>query len=155
VTISIDVQGYDEAVRRVGSMDARIRKAMVEQIQRKEVPPAAARMRGKASSRIMQRAASTVRVEMNADGASIRGGGGGLGGTLFAGAEFGGRQKRTTYPRRSRGGGAHVVHRRRTTMMFLPHLGSRGYFFWPSIRETFTGIAARTARTVQQEVDRG
>lgn len=155
MTVSVTVEGLDAARKRLGSMDTRIRKAMVDQIQNREVPPAVARMRSKASNGHMRAAAGTVRIERDRDGATIHGGGGGgLGATVFAGAEFGGRKRRRTYAMRRRGS-AFVMHRRRTTMQFLTHLGKRGYFFWPSVREKFTGIAARTARRVQDEVNSG
>lgn len=152
--ITIELEGYEEAVKRIASMGPRIEKVMVENIQRREVPQTVQRMKGHASTAHMRAAAATVRIERNGDGATIRGGGsGGLGGVVFAGAEFGGRKRRRTYAMRRRGT-AFVMHRRRTTMQFLPHLGKRGYFFWPSVREKLTGIAARTAKVVQDEVNR-
>jgi hypothetical protein len=129
-------------------MDARVKKAMINEIH-KTSAQAVARMRGKASSAHMRMAVGTVSFNNTADGAVIRGGGN----AVFAGAEFGGRKRRRTYAMR-RGGTAFVMHRRRTTMQFLTHLGKRGYFFWPSIREKFTGIARRTQMAIEAEVNR-
>lgn len=146
--MSIEVEGYADAVKRVAGMDARIRKAAAKEIQT-TAGQTVSLMRSKASNANMRAAAATVRLERPADGATIRGGGI----PVFAGAEFGGRKRRRTYAMRRRGT-SFIMHRRRTTMQFLTHLGKRGYFFWPSIREKFTGIARRTSIAIEAEVNR-
>lgn len=53
---------------------------------------------------------------------------------LYYGGEYGGRKpQKVTYGTRSPRGRAYFVWRR-TTMQFLPHLGRRGYFLWPTVR---------------------
>jgi hypothetical protein len=90
-------------------------------------------------TRIQRHALGSVEFRKESDGLMIVGGrGGGLDATLFMGGEFGGRLGKK---RRVRG---YVFGRpvratpgvvtRRTTMQFLPHLGERGYFFWPTLR---------------------
>lgn len=100
----------------------------------------------------MQRvAASTVDSHNTGDGISLGSSGGGLGGTLFPGAEFGGRKR----PKRAVVRGRPVWGRpgtvvRRTTMQFLPHLGHEGYFLWPTVRDWMPKIEKATGEAVEQ-----
>lgn len=67
-----------------------------------------------ASTRAEQKVAGTIKSQKN----SVSLGGGGRGsraGNMALGTEFGGRG-------------------RSTTQQFRPHLGTQGYFFWPTIR---------------------
>ncbi len=135
MTAKIDYSDFTTALRRLDHVDTELQKELVETYH-DSAPKILAEMRGAAFTPIQRHAVSTVRITRDRDGITIRGGGGGgLGGTLFAGGEFGGRKSRKkTYSRRSPKGYAHVV-RRRTTMQFLPHLGKEGYFFYPTVRE--------------------
>lgn len=106
-------------------------------------------IKGAASTRIQRRAATTVDTVRRADGVEISGGtGGGLGVTLFPGGEFGGRNPRKRAVVQPVYGRAVGAYRKRTTMMFLPHLGSEGYFFWPTIRDWLPTVGDEAAKTV-------
>ena len=155
--MKLELDGISAAHQRVAGLDRAITKDVVRALQTQEAGPLGNAIKGRAGAygRIGAKAGSTVRVTNTGVGADIHGGGGGLGGVLFAGAEFGGRRKRTTYARRSRKGGAHLVHRRRSTMMFLPHLGTRGYFFWPTVRTRTKGIVGRMLAVMDKTVDHG
>src|SRR6187549_549634 len=141
----VEVKGGDALRDLTRSLPADVTRAVVLHLHRDEAVPLAQDMRARAQryGRIGVRAASTITVQSTPDGAILEAGGtgtGNLGAALFAGSEYGGRVRRTTYARKNRSGhGAHAVSRRRTTMMFLPHLGRRGYWFWPAMRADLKG----------------
>jgi hypothetical protein len=142
------------------SLPRQVREATSDHLHRGEVVPLAADMRARAHryGRIGARAASTLEVTATADGATLTAGGtgtGDLGAVLFAGSEYGGRKRKKTYARKARGASSATVVNRRTTMMFLPHLGRRGYWFWPAMRTDLRGIIGRTSDVLQEVVDRG
>jgi hypothetical protein len=71
------------------------------------------------------------------------------------GAEFGSfgkRSKKRAYVTRSRKGNAYVV-RRRTKVQFRPHLGRRGYWFWPAVRKDLKGINRRVGELIREAVN--
>jgi hypothetical protein len=71
------------------------------------------------------------------------------------GAEYGGgKRPKRAYVNRSRSGRPYVV-RRRTTKQFHPYLGTRGYWFWPTVRLDLKGIRKRIKTAVVQAVTRG
>jgi hypothetical protein len=94
-------------------------------------------MRGEASSRIEKRAVGSVTVTRKPDGIELAGGkGGGLGADLFLGGEYGGRVSKKRFYARSMVFGHPVLGvSKRATMMFKPHLGTHGYFFWVTVRD--------------------
>lgn len=108
-------------------------------------------MRSEAFTKIQRRAVRSVEAARRPDGIELKGGGGsGLGDTLFAGGEYGGRKARKRpYAARSRRGTPYVVYRR-TTMQFLPHLGREGYFYWPTIREWMPRLVKAQQKLVEQ-----
>jgi hypothetical protein len=152
------IDGIREARGRLTRAPERVKRAAVEHLQNDEVIPLAADMRARAGryGAIGRRAASTVTVTARGDGAVLEAGGAsGLGAILFAGSEYGGRIRKRTYARRNRGGsGAHPV-KRKTTMMFLPHLGRRGYWFWPAMRADLRGLIGRTSAAIDRGLDHG
>lgn len=88
-------------------------------------------------------ASASVQVVNAKDSATVSAGGGGLAGELLMGAEFGGqRAPKRAYVTRSRKGTPYIV-RRRTTRQFHPHLGRRGYWYWPTVRQDMRGIYSR------------
>lgn len=156
----VQVDGMDQVRALTASLPRDVTMAVTRHLHHDEVIPLAADMRARAHryGRIGARAASTVRVTGTADGATLEAGGtgtGDLGAVLFAGSEYGGRKRKTTYARRGRNGGrAHPVTRR-TTMMFLPHLGRRGYWFWPAMRTDLRGLIGRVSAVIDEVIDRG
>jgi len=43
--------------------------------------------------------------------------------------------------------------RRRTTKQFHPHLGRRGYWFWPAVRKDLKGINRRVYELLAKAVN--
>ena len=136
MTASIDTSG-------IAKMSSSLRRTISGSLQKEMTanlhargPKIVSEMKGSASTPIQRHAASTIDVARDSRGITLSGGGsGGLGGILFNGGEYGGRKsKKVAYATRSPRGNAYVV-RRRTTMMFLPHLGTTGYMFWPTYRD--------------------
>lgn len=154
---TIDLKRLSVVQRALDELAANMPEAVVSHLQEDEARPLMMSMRSRAGryGRMGRRAAATLQYTHLHNGGSIRGGGGGgLGAVLFAGTEYGGRKRRLTYGRRNRSGsGSHSVTRR-TTMMFLPHTGSRGYWFWPSIRQETQGIVGRVEDVIVREVGR-
>jgi hypothetical protein len=153
------VKGLDKLKARTNALPRGVSVAVADHLHRDEVMPLAQDMRARAHryGRIGARAASTIEVHSTPHGANLEAGGKGtdLGSVLFAGSEYGGRMRKKTYARKNRGGGgAHPVTRK-TTQMFLPHLGRRGYWFWPAMRTDLKGIIGRTSKAVQKVVDDG
>lgn len=156
--MKVEVDGMDQLRALTASLPRDVRAAVSRHLYADEVIPLAQDMRARAAryGRIGVRAASTITVTATADGATLEAGGtSGLGATLFAGSEYGGRIRKKTYARRNRSGsGAHSVTRR-TTTMFLPHLGRRGYWFWPAMRADLRGIIGRTSDAIDEVIHRG
>ncbi len=156
----VQVEGGDALRALAASLPQDVTRGVGAHLQRDEVTPLAQDMRARAQryGRIGARAASTISVSPTADGATLEAGGtstSDLGAALFAGSEYGGRIRKKTYARKNRSGsGAHPVTRK-TTQMFLPHLGRRGYWFWPAMRTDLRGIIGRTADVVEKVIDRG
>lgn len=155
----VEVEGIDKLRALTASLPRQVAEATSDHLHRGEVVPLAQDMRARAHryGRIGARAASTLVVTKTAQGATLDAGGTGseLGAVLFGGSEYGGRKRRQTYARKGRRGGAAHVVTRRTTMMFLPHLGRRGYWFWPAMRTDLRGIIGRTSTVVQDVIDHG
>lgn len=148
MSASVDYSDFTAAIKTVNRAGSRLQKDLVKNLHQ-GAPGLEAGIHSAAFTRIQHQAASTVRVNRTADGLGIHGGGGGLGGALFAGGEFGGRKgKKKAYSTRSPNGKAYVV-RRRTTMMFLPHLGTEGYFLWPSVRRFLPKLYQQQKATVE------
>jgi hypothetical protein len=137
MTASIDVTGlahFSGAIRKAVSGD--LQKELVKHIQ-DAGPKILDDMRGEASSRIERRAVGSVTNTRKPDGIELEGGkGGGLGATLFPGGEYGGRAtKKRFYPTSMVFGHRALGVSKRATMMFKPHLGTHGYFFWVTVRD--------------------
>lgn len=153
--ISIGFVNYNAFRAQMAKLDRQIQQAAVEQIHTEarrlalDMPTRAA-----AFGRLTGKAGRTIELRTEGGGATVKGGGHGLGGVLFKGAEYGGRRKRKTYAM-ERNGTVFVVNRRRTTMQFLPHLGTRGYFFWPTIRRDLTGVRSRMNQAIERGAWRG
>ena len=114
------------AIKRLDEAPTQLQKELVDNLH-EAAPKIEADMQAAAFTKIERRAVSTVQITKDTEGITIKGGaGGGLGGELFAGGEFGGRKsKKKPYATRSPNGRATVA--RRATMQFLPHLGTEGY----------------------------
>jgi hypothetical protein len=153
MAIKTEVIGLDRLRAKGRSLESDVHGEVVKEI-RKEVTGFEAEMhvRAAAFGRIGRRAARTLGVGIYTNGASIHGGGGqGLAATLFWGAEFGGQKRRKTYLGTSKHGKRYLIKRRRTTMMFQIHLGTRGYFYLPTLREDLRGINGR----IEDAIGRG
>jgi hypothetical protein len=136
---TIEILGLDPLTNRVKTWPREIDNAVHAQIL-VEVRPLMSTMRGLASGvGVARHAARNLRVASTTDGVAVAAGGDP---TIF-GAEFGShRKRRKAYATRSRKGNGYLV-RRRTTMQFKPHLGKRGYWFWPAVRTDLAGINRR------------
>lgn len=154
----VDVDGLGQTQRRLDGLAADVRLSVVRHLQNDEAQPLLHAMRSRASrmGTLSRIAGSTLAYSRLPDGGSVSAGGTGssLGVVLFAGTEYGGQKRRNTYARRSPKGKAHAVTRR-TTMMFRPHLGTRGYWYWPSVRKETRGIVGRTRQAMEKAVDHG
>lgn len=147
MSASIDYSSFTAAIRRLDKAPQQLQKELVDNLHT-AAPRIESDMNGAAFTRIQHRAASTISTGRDAEGITIKGGGGGLGGVLFAGGEFGGRKSsKKAYATRSPNGRAYVV-RRRTTMQFLPHLGQEGYFYWPTIRDWLPNLYKQQQKTL-------
>lgn len=147
---TIQIIGLDPLQRRVKTWPQRIDDSVNDQIL-VEVQPLLGTMRGLAHGvgGSAVRAARRLRVVSTADGMSVSAGGD----PVIFGAEFGSKRKRRrAYVSRSRAGRGFVVPRRRTTMQFKPHLGRRGYWFWPAVRTDLRGINRRVHDLIVEAV---
>jgi hypothetical protein len=147
---SINYRDIAAAVTRLDVSSKKLQKELVDNLHRAG-PRIEADMRAAAHTKVQRRAAGTIDVGKDSQGIAIRGGqGGGLGSALFAGGEFGGRKsKKEFYSTRSPNGRAYVV-KRRVTMQFLPHLGTTGYFFWPTMRDWLPRLEKLQTETVER-----
>jgi hypothetical protein len=152
VTASIDYSSFTVTIKRLGTSSKQLQKELVKTLH-DQAPGVEASIKGAAFTSIQRHAASTVNVTKGSQGIVIKGGGGGgLGGILFAGAEFGGRKQKKVYrSTRSPAGKAYVV-KRRTTMQFLPHLGQEGYFYWPTVRAWLPKLYQMQKATVERTI---
>lgn len=154
MSVKFDTTDFTVAIKHLNTSSKKLQKELVDNLHA-EASPLESSIKGAAFTRIQRRAASTVNVARDSEGLTVHGGGGGLGGTLFAGGEFGGRKsKKKSYSTRSPNGMAYVV-RRRTTMMFLPHLGQEGYFLWPQVREFLPRLLKIQTETVERVMGGG
>lgn len=150
----VRILGLDPLRRRVQEWPQDISNAVSQEITA-EVTPLMDHMRDHAmaiggASRI---AARSLRIATTQTGMSVTAGGNAdLASTVLAGAEYGGRKRpKRAYVTRSPRGRGYVV-RRRTTQQFKPHLGSRGYWFWPTARTDLRGINDRVADIIAKVV---
>lgn len=144
--MSVELVGMAKLKARFSRLPKRIADETSRFLYDHEVRPLARSMASAAAGLpgAASKSAATLSVVRLRDGAQVRaGGGGGLGSELLYGTEFGGRRRpRRAYVTRSRRGTPYIV-RRRTTMQFLPHLGRRGYWYWPSVRRDLKGVRKR------------
>lgn len=155
--MTVVIKGLTELRARFGRLPRSIGTATERHIQRQELNPMAPHMRAAAGFRRQAAlAASTVRYSPVKGGGRVSaGGGGGLASTLLKGAEFGGRRKpKRAYAYRSPLGTVYIA-RRRATRQFLPYLGTRGYWFYPTVRKDMRGIRGRLRDVVQRVIDGG
>lgn len=142
--IRVQVEGLTRLNHKSRHMTNDVRRAVRDQIhdeiQRME---SGARTLSRAYNKMTRIAGETIDAATDSSGGAIMAGGGaGLPRKLFYGGEFGGRMRRKTHIGR-RGGNYYIIRRRRTTRMFLPHLGRRGYFYFPTIRTVQVGQKER------------
>jgi hypothetical protein len=156
VSASIDVTGltrFNAGLKR--SISGDLQKRVVKNIQDNR-QPIINEMHSKAHTRIQQRAVGSVDARLTSDGIELAGGaGGGLGGILFDGGEYGGRKsKKVVYATRSPLGRPYII-KRRTTMQFLQWLGREGYFFWPTVRDALKRLTKETEEIVGKTLEGG
>jgi hypothetical protein len=143
---NVQINGLDRLNRKAPRLSRDLKSAVVDQIHR-DVRRMEVDMltRAVALGTLARIAAVTIRAPLNSNGGTIAGGGrSGLPGLLFMGSEFGGQKRRRTYAGR-RGEQFYLIKRRRTTMMFHPHVGRRGYFYFPTLRRDLRGLHRRLA----------
>lgn len=151
---SVRVEGLDPLSARVNAWPAQVAAALAREIHT-EVRPMVAHMSARASAigGAASISARSLGIVTGGDSITVHAGGGGLAGELLSGAEFGGRKRaKRSYATRSRSGNAYIV-RRRTTQQFKPHLGNRGYWFWPVVRSDLKGVRARVDAVVARVVN--
>lgn len=149
-TLKVD---SSEVEARLATLATDVRQPVIEHLRHDEARPLVTAMTSRANrlGRLSSIAARSLEYSAIRDGGRVTGGGSSssnLSAVLFAGTEYGGRKRRTTYARRSPKGNSHAVTRR-TTMMFRPHLGTRGYWFWPSVRNETRGIVKRVRNVIE------
>lgn len=152
----VDLIGASELRKSLVGAEPRIQEALRnEAIRRVRAMAFSAKNRAAHLGRLQRHAGRTVGSRATRDGAEMKGGGSDstLGGAVFMGSEFGGRRKLKTYMTRSRSGNPYVV-RRHTTRMFRVHLGTVGYFFWPSVRRGLRGLSDTASRLIEENVVR-
>jgi hypothetical protein len=156
VPFDVELLGSRELREALRRAEPRIQDAVAhEALKRVRLMEATARDRASGIGRMQAHAGRTVESSALPDGGQLRGGGGSsLGDIVFAGSEYGGRRKRSTYVIRGKGGRPTVV-RRRTTMQFRPWLGQHGYFFWPAVRTHLRGLSDTAAKLIEENVLRG
>lgn len=148
--MGIKIDGLDEAIKRIDGFPQRLDDAIDEFLYDDLAYPISRMARSRGRTVLGAHAAGTITARQTGYGALLNNDGGdSLGRIVFAGSEFGGRKRRTTYARRSKNGVAHTVHRRRTTMQFPPFLGTTGYMLWPSIRRVTDGVSTRVESLVE------
>jgi hypothetical protein len=149
VTAKFDYRDITATITALTTRSKTLQADLVKNLH-EAAPGIQAEMRGRAGTRIQQRAASTVNIAKASDGMRIVGGqGGGLSAELFAGGEFGGRSpKKRVVANRSPLGRAYIV-KRRATMMFTPHTGTEGTFYWPAVRDWLPKLYKKQVETVE------
>ena len=149
---TIEILGIDPLTRRVQTWPRVIDRTLRDQIL-VEAQPLVDSMQSRAAAvgGVAVHAARNLALVSTADGISVTVGGDP---TIF-GAEFGskrGSRRRSVYVTRSRAGRAYIA-RRRTTRQFHPHLGRRGYWFWPTVRTDLKGINRRVYELLAKAVN--
>lgn len=146
MSASITVAGLGPLIGRM-SRTATLQKEMVA-VLHDAATPIRRDMDAAAHTRIQSRAMDSVDVGKRGDGIELKGGArGGLGAVLFPGGEFGGHSGKKKYVVVPVFGRRATSVRKRTTMMFLPHLGHEGYFFWPTVRDWTPKLTEQLTKT--------
>src|SRR5262245_51590245 len=111
--MGIKLRGLDEAAKRFGKAQPAITRAVAEHLLSDTATPIVAGARGRARSKLARRAMGTLTVDKRPSGAHVDNrGGSDLGRIVYAGSEYGGERRRTTYARRApRTGTVHTVHK--------------------------------------------
>jgi hypothetical protein len=144
VTARVDSTGIEKMLRGVRRVTSGLQKQLVRELQ-SDAPGLAGRMKGAAHTGIQRKAAAGISVSRDSQGVTFTGSG-----VLWAGGEYGGgKNQKVTYSTRSRAGRAYAV-RRRTTKQFLPHLGTEGYFFWPTYRDALPDLIRKQEQTIDK-----
>jgi hypothetical protein len=153
MTAQVSITGMDDLRGRIRTWPNSVDDAVQRQILQ-EVQPMVVHMKQRSSmiggaARLVGR---TTNASSTSTGMQVRIGGSGLAGVLVSGAEYGGRKRpKRAYVNKSKRGRGYIV-RRRTTQQFKPHLGNRGYWFWPTARKDLKGINKRVAAVLSQVV---
>lgn len=149
---NVQVLGLDDLRQRMFHWPAELDRAVRDRVT-VEVQPLVGAMRSLAGAvgGSAPLAARSVRVQSTSAGMAVVA----TATAVLYGAEFGSdRKRRRSYVNRSRKGTAYVVTRR-TTKQFKPHLGRRGYWFWPTVRSDLKGINARVGKAINEVVSGG
>lgn len=154
--MAIEVINLSTWLAKLGGMPKRIDAALMAQI-RKEVTPLVGHMKSTAGSygRMPAKAAGATHIVSMRDGLGVTTGSS----VLLKGAEYGGRKRpKKTYVTQRRRGSRPTrpyIISRRTTQQFLPHLGNRGYWFWPTARKDMKGINKRVRAILREAMNSG
>lgn len=153
--MGVELVNIGKLQRRLVAMHSgALQKALVADLH-KSAEPIHRDMQAATRTRIERRAMDSVVISKRTDGVEFSAGVvGGLGATLFRGAEFGGQTKK---PKKVRGYVyGHLVRKtpgfvtRRTTMMFEPWNWWEGAFFYPTLREWEPKLIDQAAETVAE-----
>ena len=155
MTTKVEVVGASELLRDIESWPDELHDAIAREM-RQEVDGLLDHMRGKAMSYSDESGIAVRSLRLSTVGSTLTvaiGGGRGLASTLTYGAEFGGRKKpKFGYVNRSPRGKPYAISRR-TTQQFKPHLGRRGYWFWPTVRKDLKGVNSRIRKIIDKVVN--
>ena len=125
---------------------AELRKRVKAEIE----DPLAGKIRRAANGPHGRLAASTVKTTGGSKPAIWLGRGSGLAADVAFGSEFGGQKsKKVQHLMTSRTRARRYIIQRRTTMQFRPHLGQRGYWMSPTMRQNFPETLAKTVEIVE------
>lgn len=135
ISTSYESADFDTTIRAMHAMPAFIKREVAKEGRGLAEPLAraiaAAGARGARQSPLV---AATSKAGFSRGVATVKAGQSGLAAALAKGAEFGGGDRRTTYWTRSRAGNPYVVTRATTRQFGLPHTGTKGRWFYPTVR---------------------
>ena len=154
MSAEVKVTGATELLRDIGKWPDSLETAIAREM-RTEVDGLIVHMRGRARAVTGAAEIAVDSLALSTAGSTLTlkaGGRGGLASTLTPGGEYGGRKRgKRSYVGRSPKGTPYVM-RRRATQQFKPHLGNRGYWFWPTVREDLKGVNQRIRKIIDKVI---
>ena len=141
----------DFLIKEINRAGPKARADLRKRVKREIEDPLAARIRSVANGPHGREAAKTVKTTGGSKPAIWLGRGSGVGAAVAFGSEFGGQKdKKVTYITNSKNKAKRYIVSRRTTKQFRPHLGQRGYWMAPTMRQAFPDTLAKTVKIVEE-----